>query len=259
MTMTEARYELGPEQLIEEKLNARFTELSPSRRPRKPRLLAYWLGQIVGWPGHEFFSATRRLADQESYVAGLINEIAETANELVSVTGRRDSVGDLWGLLCNCLPAEKTGSGEDYLKQLAMLLPWLAEPPGFHLTGQPRKIGRPERDLLAMVPIRVVCAYLIHVEEYAPPVRHLSKGQVGGLDQTEPDVGNAIASKQRAAFPRQRAANLAWSVLCALGMNTAGEVESLIRHVLAEPWATTSNEFTWWCLLPDVAGAPGEQ
>jgi hypothetical protein len=252
-TITVDRYELGPEQRIEAKLSAKFADVSPSRRPSKPELLAYWLGQIVGWPGHEFFSATRRLVDQESYVAALINQIAETAHELVRVAGREDSAGGLWALLCNRLAADRAASGEAYLKQFDTLLPWLAKPPRFHLVGQPRKTGRPDRDLFAMVPIRVVCAYLIHVEGYAPPVRHFSKGRVDAVDDIDPNASIAIGSKQRAAFPRQRAADIAFSVLGALEVNTVAEVESLIRHVLAEPWSTTSDEFNWWSLLPDVS------
>ncbi|RMB39164.1 hypothetical protein C8J47_0127 [Sphingomonas sp. PP-F2F-G114-C0414] len=252
-TMTANQYELGPEQQVEAKVSAAFAKLSPVRRPREPEVLAHWLGQLVGWPGHEFFSTDRRLVDQEKYAAALIHEIAHIAEELVRVTGRGGSVGDLWALLCDRVSEDELVSSEVYLKQLVTLLPWLAEPPRFQLEGQPRKTGRPERDLFAMVPIRVVCAYLIYVEGYAPPVRVSSKTETNILSETAPDVGIAIASKQRPPFPRQHAAYLALNVLGALGMNTVADIDSLIRYALAEPWTTADDEFSWWHLLPKVA------
>ncbi len=249
-TMTANQYELGPEQLIEAKLAAKFSELSPSRRPMKPGLLAYWLGQIVGWPGHEFFSATRRLVDQQSYAAALICEIAQSAKKLMEVTGQDDVAGSLWHLLCDQVDEDEDARSEAFLKRLGTLLPVVAEPPCFHMAGQPRKTGRPELDLFALTPISVVCAYLIHAESYAPPLRKPKDNSTDGLNITEDDVPGPLGP--RPAFPRQRASDIAAVVLDVLGITIRARLDSLIKHALVEPWMDFKGEFDFWVLLPNV-------
>lgn len=253
MTMTANQYELGPEQQIEAKVSAAFARLSVFRRPREPEALAYWLGQIVGWPGHEFFSAERRLVDHENYAAALVRGIVQNAKELMQVNGQDDTAGDLWALLCDRVADVQVASSEAYLKKLGTLLPTIAGPPCFHLAGQALKKSRPEHDLFAMVPIRVVCAYLIHVEGRTPPARGSNKNEKKLLTEAESGDRCAGAVKRVAPFPREHAASLAVSVLNALAISTVADTESLIRRALAEPWAVAGNKFSWWHLLPDVA------
>ncbi len=258
MTTTANQYELGPEQLIEARVSAAFSRIPRFRQPREPEVLAYWLGQIVGWPGHEVFSADRRLVDQENYAAALVRGIAQNAAELMQVTGQDDAAGNLWSLLSDRVADDQVAASEAYLKQLATLLPAIAGPPCFHLAGQARKKSRPDHDLFAMVPIRVVCAYLIQVEGRAPPVCGSKKKEKKLLTEAEPEVLGGRPVKRPAPFPREHAASLAVSVLNALGIETVADIESLIRRALAEPWATAGNKFSWWVLLPDVANAASE-
>ncbi len=252
-TVTANQYELGPEQQIEAKVSAVFARLSPFRRPREPEALAYWLGQIVGWPGHDFFSGVRSLVDQENYVAALIREISQSASEIMRVTGQNGTAGNLWSLLCDRVAEDEAAASEVYLEQLGTLLPKVVAPPCFYLAGQALKISRPERDLFAMVPIRVVCAYLMHVEGRTPPARGLKKTQKKLLTEAEPAAEGARKPERPTPFPREHAANLAQTVLSALNIGIVADIESLVRRALAEPWAAAETKFCWWYLLPDVA------
>ena len=246
-------YELGQEQGIEADVAAALSKLPEFRRPKNIPVLAYWAGQIVGWPGYGFFSAERSLADQQEYVAGLISDLKSTAAAISQALGDRGDEDVFWAMLCDGMGTEGAAARRAYVERLAPALPWLAEAPRFRKRVAPSHGGRPEQDLFAKVVVRVVCAYLIYVERLQPQLQHPdpAQGKCAELAVVEETAPSASAGKPRLSV--QHAGTLAQVVLDVLGVRRNSRLETLVHAVRQERWARAGEAFSFWNLLPDVA------